>query len=284
MLNKFIEKNSKNVTTLLSLYVMLDHFRETMEEGHEYKGLPIIEITSRYVLVAEQNNIGEQFYGTYVQRRTKENDLYGEADDRYFLRNAYIQDKNSEEIREFCSMILDQIRESKERYSEQFLTIDSLLIANDPIEIHSYIISLFKSSGFRNYGQIFEVLAFSILKVYFESLGFGLKRFSVSFSNDGGMDYISGHGFYQVTASPSNTKINNDLNKLQGINRVLVLTQCNDTILKKCLEKAEVTEVITSQEIREHFLGWMVHKDKQKPRLLSSVLITIKEELAREIK
>jgi hypothetical protein len=120
------------------------------------------------------------------------------------------------------------------------------------------------------------------LKVYFESFGFGLKRFSVSFSNDGGMDFISANGIYQVTSSPAKGKIGDDLKKLPGTGRVMVLSTCTDAIRRKCYESENVTEIITSDDLKEHFMGWLLKKDEKNPHFMRNILETIRVEMIRE--
>ena len=74
-----------------------------------------------------------------------------------------------------------------------------------------------------------------------------LRRFPFSFSNDGGMDFLSSSGVYQVTSSPSAQKIQSDLGKLPGIPRVMVLSHCPSVIRELCMNSEIVTEIITSE-------------------------------------
>ena len=282
MLKRFIEENKQSVTTLTTLFVILEHYLECKEKGIEYTGLFPKEINHRYKIVADKKNTGQEFHPSYVKRHTGQEDLYEERGKRYFIRNAFVNEIGNLDIQDYCSLIVQFIQESQDNFNELFLQIEELLMVNNLSNIHDFISGLFDAKHFRNYGQIFEVLSFSILKVYFESFGFELKRFSVSFSNDGGMDFISSNGFYQVTSSATNKKIDSDLHKLQGIRRVFVLTKCSENLKSRCLNSDDVTELLTTDDIKEHFLGWMVQRDKQKSRLLNSVLSTIKAELSRE--
>lgn len=153
---------------------------------------------------------------------------------------------------------------------------------NDIEKSRDFILSLFNENRFRNYGQVFEVLSYSILKVYFESFGFGLRRFSVSFSNDGGMDFLSSSGVYQVTSSPSAQKIQSDLGKLPGIPRVMVLSHCPSVIRELCMNSEIVTEIITTDNLKSHFLNWLYERDKLSQRFMKSIIATIREEMLRE--
>jgi hypothetical protein len=96
------------------------------------------------------------------------------------------------------------------------------------------------------------------------------------------MDFISANGIYQVTAMPTSNKIESDLNKLPGTSRVMVLTECSDQLYRRTVSNHFVTEVITRQDLKLHFLEWLFNKDMIEPRHMKSILETFKNEISRE--
>jgi hypothetical protein len=282
MLRDTIDKNRQNLTTLTTLFVILKDFIEMKNDGRGQNGLTFQEISEKYRIFAERYCIREKFYSTYVQRQANENGLFEERTGRYKMRSYLVNDKSSEELEGLCDLIINCINLRNNLYSEFFAALEDKIGENDLLSYKNFIVTLFNEDRFRNYGQIFEVLSYSILKVYFQSFGFELKRFSVSFSNDGGMDFVSSDGVYQVTSSPSSKKISDDLEKLPGIKRVMVLSDCPERIHNLCFDSELVTEVITTSDLKTHFLEWLYRRDEHKPRLLKKVLMTIKEEMQRE--
>jgi len=133
-----------------------------------------------------------------------------------------------------------------------------------------------------NYGQLFEITAYSILHVYFACFNFTLKRFSTSFSNDGGMDYIAENGIYQVTTAVGKSKILSDLEKLPEIPRVIVITKTGSSI-DKLLKQDNITEVITLDDLCNHFIPWLARKSNGEKNGLRMVLRVFLNEINRDL-
>lgn len=282
MLKELIERNRQNVTTLIVLYVVLEDFILCKSQGEAQEGLKSPEINIRYSGIAQRFNIREKYYETYMQRHSGNNGLFEEQNGRYMMRKALVDSKSVKDLKDLSQLIIDLLGQRNIIYEEFFRELDEMHIRKDISKSRDYLLSLFDEARFRNFGQIFEVLSYSILKAYFESFGFGLKRFSVSFSNDGGMDFLSSDGVYQVTSSPTSQKISSDLKKLPGTKRVLILYNPSRKILRECFDSEYITEVITSDDLKSHFLEWMFKRDEYEPRLMNKILKTIREEMIRE--
>lgn len=282
MLKEIIEKNKRNVTTLVVLYVMLDDFIKKASLGLAQDGLISVEISRNYSVIQERLRLKEDYYESYVQRKTGDRSLFDKTGDRYSIRRDLVSNLNIEELRQLNEQIIEILSKRNLFYAEFFAEITAIIEGSDRNASYNYILSMFNESRFRNFGQIFEVLSYSILKIYFESFGFELKRFSTSFSNDGGMDFLSSAGVYQVTSSPTKQKITDDLNKLPGIRRVLVLNECSERIRELCMRSENVTEIITSEDLKFHFLGWLYSRDLYNSKYMLMILDTIKTEMTRE--
>jgi hypothetical protein len=78
------------------------------------------------------------------------------------------------------------------------------------------------------------------------------------------MDFICGEGIYQVTTSPSKTKVQRDLGKLPGTKRVLVAPSVSARVAALARANENVLQVIESSDLSEHFLGWLCKKDEDR--------------------
>ena len=110
-----------------------------------------------------------------------------------------------------------------------------------------------------NRGEMFEIVSFAVLREYFRTFGFSLHRFSTTHANNGGMDFVASEAIYQVTVDESITKVRKDLAKSPGTKRVLVRPTASDDVIRLC--NSEVLEVIDLQDLRNHFLAWLLQRD-----------------------
>lgn len=283
MLEKIIRKNLKHFTTSCTSLVLLDEVIVFKKQESEDFGLTIPEISERYFVYKERFDIRKNFYPSYVQRHLKENDIFEEFQGKYRIQEKHITNLDINTLEHIRNLILSgfsNINISKRNIIEE---LDNILNCQDKDEIYKYIFNLFDKKGFNNYGQMFEIVSFSILSIYFKNFGFNLNRFSTSFSNDGGMDYISSNGIYQVTSSPDANKIKSDLEKLQGIKRVLVFSYAKEDIIRLHLASPDVTEIITSIDLKDHFLKWIHFRDLITGNNLKSVISLIRKEFVREL-
>lgn len=112
--------------------------------------------------------------------------------------------------------------------------------------------------------------------------GFSLRRFSTTFSNDGGMDFIAGDGIYQVTASATDQKVAADLVKLPGTRRVVVARSIRD---RAAIEGNEtVLGTIDVNDLITQFLDWLTSVDKRRGAavLLQEVVSVARDEFNRD--
>lgn len=282
MLEELIEKFRKSFTTLTCLMVVLDKHINSLHKHLEFKGISNAEIGREYEIYRLLHNSKKNFYPSYIHRHNQDGDFFIEQNKLYFIRPELIANKSLDDLLTIKELINNLIEVENFNQSEIISDLDQILELNNLDENKAFIDSLFESDQFRNFGQVFEILSYSILKVYFESFGFTLNRFSTSFSNDGGMDFISALGIYQVTASPNKKKIESDLSKLPGTRRVMVFTECSDTLIQTYLNYPDVTEIIDINDLKIHFLDWLYKRDQIKQTYLNAILRTFREQLFRE--
>ena len=283
-LKKMISRDIAKFTVIFTLLEVLQGHIRTQSKDVGFEGLSPMEIKVGYDKNAKKYR-KKQFYHTYLQRHTKEGDYFQEIlSGRYALRPELIDNLSVIELellRDEISDYWDASGEPKQRLLTNIQTLKMLDLA-DLEARHSFIREQLGSQD-GNAGQHLEIMAYSILKEYFSSLGFSLRRFSTTFANDGGMDFISSDAFYQVTASPTKTKIALDLSKLPGVKRVLIAPGLfgNHNFLD---EQDNVLETIDKIDLEEHFLDWLYTKDKKRKRAfhLQGILEIAHQEYERE--
>jgi hypothetical protein len=62
----------------------------------------------------------------------------------------------------------------------------------------------------------------------------------------------------------------------------LVFSTCTEKVLEKYLAYPDVTEIVSLEDLKNHFLTWLYKRDLVRPVYLNEVLTTIREELIRE--
>lgn len=283
MLETIVRKSLKHFTTSCSTLVLLDESINLKKINSENSGLSIAQINAKYNNYKESFGIKKNFYASYIQRHLKENDIFEEFQGKYRIKKSLTDCLSVSELEKIRSIIVSEIIRNNHSLKTIHEEFDAVLDHNDSDECYKYIINFFDTKRFNNYGQVFEIVSFSILSTYFKCFGFSLNRFSTSFSNDGGMDFISAQGIYQVTAAPDISKIKSDLSKLPGIKRVLVLSFAKEDVIKQYLSYSDVTEIITTTELKEHFLMWLYRHDKLTGNNLKSVILLIRNEFSREL-
>jgi len=282
MISEIIKQNKKNFTTLTSFLAVLHEYVECMTVGRDFEGISSVEIKKIYDTYKNTFCSNKNYYESYVQRKANDKGYYYERNGKYFLKSEIINSESLVNLVNYKNQIINLLGNNNIQLREFQYSIKKLIDDPNPSGCYVFIQELFKNKDFNNFGQLFEILSYSILKVYFDSFGFTLNRFSVSFSNDGGMDFISYQGIYQVTAGPSKEKAKNDLEKLIGVKRVIVITDCSDNIKNIYLENQNVTEVITETDLKEHFLGWLKLKNNSSNNHLLKIVKVFQYELSRE--
>jgi len=275
---KMIKKKSEYFTTLAPMYIVLNHHLKYFNKI--VPGLSINEISKKYDKL-ETNYSNKEFYQSYVTRQTGTNKFFIEKKEKYLINHTLLKNLSKSDLEECRDHISSVWKKEKEKRIEiknnlKFANIDNEMeILNEMLDKKSKMVEKFS-----NYGQVFEIVSFAILKVYFSILGFSLKRFSVTFSNDGGMDYLSGNGIYQVTTAVNSKKLEQDVKKSRDTERVLVLSEDREKINEEFSEKKLVTDIITVSDIKDHYLSYF--KKSYRKKYLKKILETIRYEFERE--
>lgn len=247
-----VEKQKTNFSVIMTFYVLLEDYKNSLTQNAQYDGLLAREIRAGYNKIAQEYG-KKDFANSYVQRHTKTDDFFIERNSRYKIRPELL-DGISERI---ASKLLLKI---KTDYDNHLETRYEVVISIEDLkqkdlgseELKNELDGLMRTDGF-NKGQLFEIISFSILHEYFKTFGFTLNRFSTTFSNDGGIDFIAQDCVYQVTSSPTTKKLESDLMKLPEIKRVFVLPATTQNNLDLLLNHELVNGVITADDLLNQF-------------------------------
>jgi hypothetical protein len=219
-----LEERQKDFTTLLTLLQLVEAHIKSLGRAKAFGGLTSSEVKPGYLKVAARYHRNTQFFPSYLQRHAVQDGLYKEISaGRYAIKPELLGSAGVIDLARIKRKIHRFLAASVHLRTDVLNRLDELLNEGDLEKQKAFLIDRLTSTK-GHQGQNFEIISFSILSVYFSSLGFTLQRFSVTFANDGGMDFICGEGVYMVTASPTESKITTDLAKLPGTKRVLVGT------------------------------------------------------------
>jgi len=276
-MNKLIEKHKYNFSVIFTFYVVLKDYVDNLSNQKTWKGLLSSEIRNLYNNIAKEYG-KKDFANSYLQRHTKTNDFFIESESLYKIRPELIEKLSIESAAQILENIKTDYNSFLERRMEVIAEIEKLKnIIKDKNNFRNSLNELMKVDGF-NKGQLFEIISYSILNEYFKSFGFSLNRFSTTFSNDGGIDFIAQNCVYQVTYNPSKKKIEGDLEKLPEVNRVMVLPKLKKEIKDIIKQNDLVLGTITQDELLNHFFP-RIYNMGLSERLIDTIIFELTREL-----
>lgn len=281
-LEALVKKKKQHFTVIVTVLVVLEAHLRAFKLGRPFEGLKIAEITAEYNKLAKK--FGQKnFFPSYINRHNKAGDFFREVKSgRYVLRSNLTAGKLKrwEKLRGEILRTLGQQSKAKLKVLGKLDDLINESLVKIPNRYNYILQRLDSAEG--NRGQNFEVISFGILSTYFSALGFSLKRFSVTFSNDGGMDFFSGDAIYQVTTAPTDAKLTADLSKLPGVARVVVAPKFSQKAIT--LIGDEVLERIDHDDLVNHVLKWLYERDKKtgKAHYLQRILETARREYSRD--
>lgn len=202
-LNDLVGRHLENFTVIATVLEILHAHIEAIERGEPFVGITADQVETGFNRRAKE--IGKRwFFPSYLQRHSKSGDFFVEKEGTYRLRDELLLGANPEQLRALRDRILEHWRNQQETRRGVLASfhVACALPMNAVQDRHDFIEQVLSRDSWRN-AQLFEIVSFAILHTYFATLGFSLRRFSTTFANDGGMDFICGEGIYQVTASGS---------------------------------------------------------------------------------
>lgn len=239
-----------------------------------------IEQGFRYVLA---KYISSEYHSTYIDRRLGARGFLEFSGGKYRIRESLLAGTDILGLTRLRDELLKSLRSAYEQRQAAIKRLEDVCsLPKDQIEERFAVVDEYLSQLTGNRGEMFEVISFAVLREYFRTFGFSLRRFSTTHANDGGMDFVAADAIYQVTADESAQKIHRDLAKAPGTKRVLVRPTLSPDLLE--LPEDEVLETIELKDLLNHFVSWLLERDKRvrHSRHLQRVLQVALEEFRRE--
>jgi len=277
LLRKYLTKRYNQPTVILSFLILLENILQAGSESVMSKS----EIEK--IFNSRNKKFGiSTFRRDYLKRQSGDpNNAIDENKERcFFIRQEYLNNVNNEQFNIICSQI-ESFYEEKYSQNEGFISLLKGLIArNDNEEIFDFIQSILNEKQNDNRrGQNFEIVSFAILKQFYIMRGFNLKRFSTTFANDGGMDFIGENAIYQVTVVMNLKKFNEDIVKLPKVKRILVYKELIKDIDDSFFNDELILDVINLEKLNNHLL--YINSSRNK-KFLKDVIETMISEFERE--
>jgi len=229
--------------------------------------------------------VHSQFHTTYIDRRLGPRGFLAVEANLYRFRPALLEGITLNDLESLHDELIDTLRDAAEQRRAVIRRIESACgLPEEQITERREVVEEYLRHFLGNGGENFEILSFAILREYFRSFGFQLKRFSTTHANDGGIDYVGGDSIYQVSADESLSKLRSDLAKAPDTDRVVVRPQMTTDLLSNLNE--QVLETLELSDLLTHFVGWLMNRDhrSRKAKHLQGVLQTALAEFRREEK
>ena len=275
LLQKYVSAKMNQPTVILPCRILIDNHRKNGINATLTK----TEIETRFNAVHEQFGIAT-FRRDYVLRQCghDENGIT-QTDNKFYIRPEFLTDMNDNDYAAILKQIDDHWGAFQNLQEHIINEIQDLFDNGTHDQQKQYITDMLTRREAVKRGQAFEVASFSVLSTYLNSLGFTLNRYSSTYSNDGGIDFVAQNAVYQVTTKLSETKFEEDIKKVPGKQRVLVykdlvrdfdLNNFNHELVINHLDKTELCNILSYLE------------EKSADKYLPQILKTMKVEFLRE--
>ena len=271
----YVSKRLNQPTVILCFRILLENHKKNGIHSKMSK----TEIGNEFNKVHDTYGIAT-YRRDYVLRQAHDVDAIAQdADDLFFIKPSFLEGMTSEDY----DTILRQIDD----YWGGFSVIQEKLINEIQSALESYelnvkidlITSMLTTREAVKRGQAFEVASFSVLNTFLYSLGFTLNRFSTTYSNDGGIDYVAQNAICQVTTKLSETKFDEDIKKVTGKARVLIFKDKVKGFQEENLHHPLVLNYIDKNELLD-ILQYLTRKFGT--RYVNMILQTMITEFKRE--
>jgi hypothetical protein len=278
-LRSYLKKNINNPTVILCFIVLLNH---TIKNG-------VGSLMTKSEIEKEFNSSIKQFgintfRRDYIKRQSGDtrNAIDENGSQLFFLRADFLNEDSIEEQSYLINNIKNYYDEKNQAVSRFIKRIDDNIAKNsdeNSVEFIFEILNEDDSESSQRRGQNFEICSFSILKEYFGSFGFELNRFSTTYANDGGMDYIGQKSVYQVTVVMSQKKFEEDIVKTPGIKRIIVYKNIASGFDFSKFDHELILRTINVEDLKG-FVNNLLHLKKK--GCVTHIISIMREEFIRE--
>lgn len=275
LLNAYVTRTINQPTVILSFRILLSNHRTNGIDARMTK----TQIETEFNRVHTQYGI-ETFRRDYVLRQCgRDRNAIDQHDDLFFIKANFLDGMDDGDFAAILERIDTHWSAFQNQQQRMIDEINTLIEDGTIDEKRTYIAEMLTERDAVKRGQAFEVASFAVLNTYLYSLGFSLNRFSTTYSNDGGIDFVAQNAVYQVTTKLSERKFDEDIKKVPGKERVLIYKDTTRDFNMEHLNHDLVINHIGKNELLS-FLDYLVSKNAD--RFLPLVLNVMKTEFLRE--
>jgi len=278
-LRAYLKRNINHPTVILCFIVLL---QRTIELG---VGTTMSKSDIERGFNAKIKEFGiNTFRRDYLKRQSGDiRNAIDENDEQcFFIRSSFIDGITNEQLKEIIDDLNNFYGEKNQAISRFMSKISSAIETHDDEQSQQFIFDILDeddSDSSQRRGQNFEICSFSILKMYFASFGFELNRFSTTYANDGGMDYIGQRSVYQVTVVMSQKKFDEDIVKTPGIKRIIVYKNIASGFDMSKFNHDLILRTISAANLKDYVIDL---KNLRKAGAVTHILKTMLNEFTRE--
>lgn len=275
LLIDYINQKLNQPTVILPCRILVQNHRDHGIDATMTK----TEIETVFNDVHEQYGIAT-FRRDYVLRQCGHNENgITQTNNRFHIRPEFLEGMTTADYDEILQ-IIDNHWGGFQNQQEQLLNeIQELIDSEDYATQAAFIEDMLTDREAIKRGQAFEVASFSVLSTYLSSLGFTLNRYSTTYSNDGGIDFVAQSAVYQVTTKLSERKFEEDIKKVPGKQRIIVYKDLVRDFDPENFNHELVSNHLGKEELC-HLLTYLLTKNPSK--YLPSALNTMLKEFNRE--
>lgn len=275
LLSAYVDRTLNQPTVILSFKILLQNHRTNGVDASMTK----TQIETEFNQVHTQYGI-ETFRRDYVLRQCgRDRNAIDQRDDLFFIKPNFLEGMEDDDFVAILNRIDAHWGGFQNQQQRMIEEIDSLIDNGTVEEKRTYVAEMLTEREAVKRGQAFEVASFAVLNTYLYALGFSLNRFSTTYSNDGGIDFVAQNAVYQVTTKLSERKFDEDIKKVTGKARVLIYKDLTRDFNTEHLNHDLVINHIGKEELLS-FLDYLIAKNAD--RFLPLVLNVMKTEFLRE--
>lgn len=275
LLNAYVNRRIGEPTVILSFRILLENHLENGVAARMTK----TQIETKFNQVHEQYGIAT-FRRDYVLRQCgHDENAIDQNSDLFFIKENFLDGMDEADYRQVLAQIDAHWGGVRNQQQTLISEIRDLISTGTIEDKRNYVASMLTTREAIKRGQAFEVSSFAVLSTYLNTLGFSLNRFSTTYSNDGGIDFVAQNAVYQVTTKLSERKFEEDIKKVPGKQRVFVYKDIVHGFNMENLNHELVVNHIGKNELIG-YLDYLVGKNPE--RYLDRVLDAMITEFQRE--
>ena len=275
LLNEYVDSTINKPTVILSFKILLNNHRNNGVDARMTK----TQIETEFNRVHTQYGI-ETFRRDYVLRQCgRPSSAIDQHDNLFFIKPTFLAEMTNDDYTAVFNRIDTYWGGFQTEQQRMIDEVQALIDRGTTEEKRTYVAEMLTTREAIKRGQAFEVTSFAVLNTYLYALGFSLNRFSTTYSNDGGIDFVAQNAIYQVTTKLSARKFDEDIKKVTGKERVLIYKDLTRDFDMEHLSHELVVNHIGKDELLG-FLDYLIAKNAD--RFLPLILNVMKTEFLRE--